>query len=159
VLACTRVLVGFRRHIRGLTVLVLALTLVGTAISASSGDHFRGKTKGGFSVTFSTTATKVVGFKTTVVAFCTSTSSSSSSRPDVYPLRMLQSPHPLAKGQFKLTFGGKSSTSITVTGLVKASSASGRIIVSYEKTLGTTPEGMLNLGLCSAKTTWTAKKA
>jgi hypothetical protein len=147
-------LVGFKRHVRILAVLVLALAVVGAA-SASAGGHFRGKTETGFSVTFRTTATRVVGFKTTVVANCLS---ARSNRSDVYPVWMLQSPHRLAKGQFKLTFGGKSSTSITVTGHVKARSASGRISVSYEKTLGTTPEGIIDLGLCSANTTWTAHK-
>jgi hypothetical protein len=148
-------LVSFRRHIRVLAVLVLALALVSAAASATAGARFRGKTKDGFPVTFRTTAKKVVGFKTTVVANCIS---ASSNRSDVYPVLMLQSPHRLAKGRFKITFGGKSSTHITVTGHVKARSASGRISVRYEKTLGTTPEGIMDLGLCFAKTTWKAHK-
>ena len=145
---------GLRRQTRVIAALVLALAVVGTA-SASTGS-FSGKTKQGSKLTFRTTATSVVGFKTSVRALCLSLASGRSVL-EFYPV-LLQSPTRLTNGQFKITFKGESSTYITVTGHINSGSASGKVDVRYTKTLGTTPTGLLDIGACSAKTTWTARK-
>ncbi len=134
---------------------MLALAFVGVA-SASTGSHFRGETKQGFTVTFRTTAKSEVGFKTSVSALCVSIASGRSHL-YIYPV-LLQPPHKLASRQFKITFTAESSTHITITGSVKAGSASGSIDVRDTKTLGATSTRMLDIGACSGKTIWTARK-
>jgi len=133
-----------------MTVLVLALVVVGTAVSANASTSYRGNVKSGGKLSFHTTATSVVGFKTSVSALCVSVASGGSVL-KVYPV-LLQSPTKLASGRFKITFKGSSSTFITVTGSVKATSASGNINVRYTTTIG------MDIYACSSKTTWTAKK-
>ncbi len=132
-------------------VFVLALAVAGAAISASMSTSYRGTVKSGGKLSFRTTATSLVGFKASVSPLCVSVASGSSVI-KVYPV-LLQSPTKLTKGHFKITFQGSSSTFITVTGSVKAKSASGRINVRYTTTIGTA------IYACSSKTTWTAKKA
>jgi hypothetical protein len=50
------------------------------------------------------------------------------------------------------------STTITVTGRISGSSASGKLNVNFTKTLGTTSAGLLDFGACQLKTSWTAKE-
>ncbi len=154
--AYTCTFAGFGRRALLIATLVLALAVVGTAVSASASTSYSGKAKSGGKLTFHTTATKVIGFKTSVSALCVSVSSGASHL-YVYPV-LLQAPSKLTNGRFKITFSGESSTHITVTGKVSGSSASGKIDVRYSKTLGTTSTGLLDIGACSAKTTWTARK-
>jgi hypothetical protein len=143
-------LAGFRRHVLVIAALVLALALVGAAVSAAAGSSYRGKVKGGGKLTFRTTATSVVGFKTSVTVVCISVAAAKSNQ-KIYPV-LLQSPTKLKSGHFKINFKGPSSTFINVTGIVKAKSASGRIDVRYTSTIG------MDIYACSSKGTWTAKK-
>jgi hypothetical protein len=130
--------------------LVLALAVVGTAISASTSTSYKGQVKGGGALSFRTTATSVVGFKASTSPLCVSVAAGSSVL-KVYPV-LLQAPKKMTNGHFTITFKGSSSTFITVTGTVKAKSAGGKIDVRYTTTIGT------NIYACSQKTTWTAKK-
>jgi len=148
--AYTHMLVGLRRRVLVISALVLALAVVGTALSASTGAGYRGKVKSGGRLSFRTTATKVVGFKASVSPLCVSLAAGSSML-KVYLVR-LQTPKKLKNGHFKITFHGASSTFITVTGTIKGKSASGRIDVHYTLTSGTV------IYACSQKTTWTARK-
>lgn len=130
--------------------LALALFVVGTAVAASASTSYRGNVKSGGKLSVRTTATSVVGFKASVSPLCLSVASGGSVL-KVYPV-LLQSPTKLASGHFKINFHGSSSTYITVTGTVKAASASGKINVRYTTTIG------MDIYACSSKTTWTAKK-
>jgi hypothetical protein len=141
--------VGFRRHLRVVTVLVLALVVVGTAVSASTSTSYKGKVKGGGALNFRTTATSVVGFKASTSPVCVSVAAASS-MVKIYFVR-LQSPTPLKNGRFTINYHGPSSTYITVTGTVKGKSASGRINLHYTLTSGMT------IYACQQKATWTAK--
>jgi hypothetical protein len=136
-------------------VLVLALAVV-SAASASSGSHFSGKTKQHFVVSFRTTSKSVVGFKTSSSVLCRSVVTGAS-KLVIYPI-LLQSPYPLKKASFTITFKGESSTKIVVTGLIKGGSASGKLNVSFSKTIGTTSSGLLDIAACQLKTTWTARQ-
>jgi hypothetical protein len=146
----TRMFADFRRHALLLVALVLALAVVGTAVSASASTSYRGKVKSGGRLSFRTTATKVVGFKASVSPLCISVAAAKSIL-KVYPV-LLQAPTKLKKGHFKINFKGSGSTFITVTGTVKAKSASGRIHVHYTTTIG------MDIYGCQQNTTWTAKK-
>ena len=146
--AYTRMPASLRRHVRVLAVLVLALTVISTASAA--GSLYKGKVKAGGTLSFRTTATSVVGFKASPTVLCISVATGGSFI-EVHYLP-LQTKKPLKNGHFTITFRGSSSTFITVTGTVKAKSASGKIDVRYTTTIGT------NIYACSQKTTWTAKK-
>jgi hypothetical protein len=148
---CTVTLGGFRRYLRVMTVLALALAVVGTAVSASESTSYKGKVKGGGALSFRTTATSVVGFKASTSPLCISVAAASS-MVKIYFVR-LQSPTPLKNGHFTINFHGPSSTYITVTGTVKGKSASGRINLHYTLTNGTV------IYACQQKATWTAKTA
>ena len=154
--AFMRTLARLGRHTLVVAALSLSLAVAGAA-SVSVGVHYSGKAKNGGKLSFRTTSTSVVGFKTSVNALCVSVAGAMS-KLYVYPV-LLQSPTRLKKGHFTITFKGSSSTRIIVTGIVKEKSASGNITVNYSKTLGVTSTGLLAIGSCSAKTTWTAKKA
>jgi hypothetical protein len=145
----TRTLAGFRRHLRVLAVLVLALAVVGTASAA--GSLYKGKVKAGGKLSFRTTATSVVGFKASPTVLCISVATGSSIL-EVHYLP-LQTKKPLKNGHFKITYKGPFSTYVTVTGTVKGASASGKLDLRYTKTSGTT------IYACSCKSTWTARKA
>lgn len=145
---------GFKR--RACVVAAFVLTLIVVGVASASGTSFHGQVKSGGKLSFRTTATSVVGFKASVSALCVSVTSGAS-KLYVYPV-LLQSPTPLKSGHFKIVFTGSSSTKITVTGSITGKSASGKITVRYTKTLGTTSTGLLDIGACSAKTTWTAKQ-
>jgi hypothetical protein len=146
----TRMAAGFRRRVPLLVAPVLALILVGAALSAAASTGYKGKIKGGGPLSFRTTATKVVGFKASASAVCTSASGGSMLK--IYLVR-LQSPTKLKKnGRFTINFHGPSSTYITVTGRVKGKKASGRINLHY--TLLNGPA----LYACQQKASWTAKK-
>jgi hypothetical protein len=149
--AFRRVIKGSSRRALLLVALVLALTLVGAALSASASTSYKGQFKGGGKLSFRTTATSVVGFKGSASPLCISVATGSSIL-KVYPV-LLQSPTKLKSGRFTINFKGPSSTYITVTGKVTGSSASGRINIHYTLTSGTT------IYACQQKTTWTAKKA
>ncbi|MFN8129323.1 MAG: hypothetical protein U0R28_11035 [Candidatus Nanopelagicales bacterium] len=58
---------------------------------------------------------------------------------------------------FTFLYDGPSSTLVRVTGRGKGSKVSDSVKVQYNKTLGMTSTGVLDIGACSAKTTWTAK--
>jgi hypothetical protein len=149
--AFRRVIKGSSRRALLLVALVLALTLVGAALSAGASTSYKGKFKGGGQLSFRTTATSVVGFKGSASPLCISVAAGSSIL-KVYPV-LLQSPTKLKNGLFTINFKGPSSTYITVTGKVTGNSASGRINIHYTLTSGTT------IYACQQKTTWTAKKA
>ena len=147
---------GFGRRALLLATLVLALTVVGSAVSASASTGYSGKTKQKIKITFRTTPTTVVGFKTSVSVLCRS-AVTGASKLVIYPV-LLQSPTKLNSGRFTINFKGESSTTINVTGRIASGSASGKLNVKFTKTLGTTSTGLLDFGACQLKTTWTAKK-
>lgn len=147
--AYTRIFAGFRRHVRVLAVLVLALAVVGAASAA--GSLYKGKVKAGGTLSFRATATSVVGFKASPTVPCISVATGSSIL-EVHYLP-LQTKTPLKNGHFTITYKGPSSTHVTVTGTVKGTSASGTLNLGYTKTSGTT------IYACQCKTTWTAKKS
>jgi hypothetical protein len=147
---------GSGRRAQLLVTLVLTLAVAGTAVSAASGTRYRGKTKQGPKVTFRTTATKVVGFKTSVSALCVSAASGRSVT-DIRPVSLPKSP--LKNRRFKITF--KIPTIALVAkakGTVKGNSASGTLDVRYTKIIGSTPSGLQDVAACFVKTTWKAKK-
>lgn len=141
---------GLRRHVSLLVALVLALTVIGAAVSASASTSYKGKVKAGGTLSFRTTATSVVGFKAWPTVLCISVAPASSLL-EVHYLP-LQTKTPLKSGHFKITYKGAFSTYVTVTGTVKGASASGKLDVRYTRTSGTT------IYACSCKSTWTAKK-
>ena len=141
---------GLRRHVSLLVALVLALTVIGAAVSASASTSYKGKVKAGGTLSFRTTATSVVGFKASPTVLCISLAPASSFI-EVHYLP-LQTKTPLKSGHFKITYKGAFSTYVTVTGTVKGASASGKLDVRYTRTSGTT------IYACSCKSTWTAKK-
>ncbi|MGD0273571.1 MAG: hypothetical protein ABSB96_07575 [Gaiellaceae bacterium] len=147
--AYTLMLAGFRRHVRVLAALVLALAVVSTASAA--GSLYKGKVKAGGTLSFRTTATSVVGFKASPTVPCNSYATGSSFL-EVHYLP-LQTKTPLKNGHFKITYKGPFSTHVTVTGTVKGASASGTLDLGYTKTSGTA------IYACQCKSTWTAKKA
>jgi hypothetical protein len=146
----TRAFSVFGRRALLLVALALALALVGTALSASSGAKYRGKVKGGGALSFRTTATKVIGFKASTSPLCISVAAASS-MVKVYLIRGLPSAK-LKNGHFKINYHGPFSTYITVTGKIKGKKASGRINFHYTLTNGTV------IYACQQKATWKAKR-
>lgn len=139
------------------TVLVLVLTGLTQPVFAGNGTAFKGKTEQGSKVTFSAKSKKVVGFKTSASALCLSGVTGRSIL-EWYPV-LLQSPTPLKKGKFKIVYAGPSSSRITVKAKITGNKAVGSLDVAYTKTMGyLQPYGTLDIGACSANTTWTAKK-
>lgn len=137
----------------------LAVLLAGglAAPAPAGGSHFKGKTGQGPAVTFTVKPKKVTGFKTSATVLCLSVATGRSLT-EIYPVR-LQSPTPLKKGKFAIDFTpGIHSLTITVKGKVKGDKASGTLDIKYTKFLGSSPTGGLDVGACSAKTTWTAKR-
>jgi hypothetical protein len=127
------------------------------AASASGAVKFKGKLQQGPKVTFRATATKVIGFSTSVSALCSSMTTGRHVG-DVRPLAFPTSP--LRNGHFKITLKiPPISLVATATGTVKRTLASGALKVSYMKSIGTTPTGLIDFATCLAKTTWKAKRA
>ncbi len=153
--AAARRLAHLRLHVLMIALLALALLVVGAAGSATAATSYKGKTKQKLPISFRTTATSAVGFKTTVRSLCIAAATSRSVL-EFYPV-LLQKPTKLTNGRFTINFKGKSSTFITVKGKVNGASASGSIDVRYTKSIGMTSTGLLEIAACSAKTTWTAK--
>lgn len=149
---------AFSATIRPIAGATLAVLLCGLAAPAAAATvDYKGKTAQGqgSKVTFSATAKKVKGFKTSASVLCVS-AVTSKSLVEAYPV-LLQSPTPLKKGKFTIVFTGPSSTTITVKGKLSGNKASGSLDIKYTKTLGYTSGGLLDIGACSANTTWTAK--
>ena len=154
--ADSRMFAGIGRYVSVLVALVLVLAVVGAAVSATASTLYRGKTKQGPAVSFRTTATSVVGFKTSVSVPCSSVTTGSRVT-DVRPVSMPKSP--LTNGHFKITFKNPSNALvIVVKGTVTGASASGFVDVRYTKIIGTTSTGLMDIAGCYAKTTWTAKQ-
>ncbi|MGD0167234.1 MAG: hypothetical protein ABSC51_08095 [Gaiellaceae bacterium] len=151
----TRRLADSRRHLRVIVALVLALALVGTAVAASTSTSFKGKTKQGVKVTLRATATKAMSFKASPNVLCGSVVTGKNKL--VLYAVSLTKPSKLKNGRFTMTFKGASSTTISVTGRINGSSASGKLNIKFSKTIGTTSTGLLDIAACQLKTTWTAK--
>jgi len=134
-----------------------ALSVEPAKVSEEQSHEYKGKTDQDYKLSFRATRAVVTGFSTSVSALCVS-AASARSKIDIYPV-LLESAGTLeANGQFKLSFKGKSSTFIDVSGQVQGRTASGRLEVRYNKTLGATSTGLLAIGACSAKTTWMAQR-
>ena len=154
--AFTRTPVGSRRQLRVVAILVLALALVGTAVAASMSTTYKGTTKQKIKVTLRATATKAVSFKASPNVLCGS-AVTGNSKLVLYAVS-LKTPSKIKNGRFTMTFKGESSTTISVTGRIQGSSASGKLNIKFSKTIGTTSTGLLDIAACQLKTTWTAKK-
>ena len=147
--------------LRGRRTLIAAASVVllagGVAAPASAGpSHFKGKTAQKSAVTFTASSKKVSGFKTSLWVLCVSVVTGSSEG-EVYPI-LLQSPTRLKKGKFTMLFTGENGTNITVKGKVTGDTAKGSLAVGYDKIIGYTSTGLLDIAACVADTTWTAKK-
>jgi hypothetical protein len=136
--------------------LLVALTLVGGAFSASSSASYKGKTKQKVKVTLRATATKALSFKASPNILCASVVTGNSKL--VLYAVSLKTPSKLKNGRFTMTFKGESSTTITASGRITGNSASGKLNVKFSKTIGMTSTGLLDIAACQLKTTWTAKK-
>jgi hypothetical protein len=136
--------------------LALVLAVVGAALSATASTQYRGKTKQGPKVSFHTTATSVVGFKTSVSVPCSS-ATTGNRLTDIRPVSLPKSP--LKNGRFKITFKIPTNALVIIAkGTAKGGSASGFVDVRYTKIIGTTSTGLMDIAGCYAKTTWTAKQ-
>jgi hypothetical protein len=154
VLARTRMPARTGHLVLTLLALLLALTLVATASAA--GSRYKGKTKQGTQLSFRTTASSVVGFKTSVSVPCSSAVTGNRVT-DVRPVSIPKAP--LKSGHFKGTFKIPSIALVIVAkGIVTGGSARGSLDVRYTKIIGTTSAGLQDIAGCYAKTTWTAKK-
>lgn len=146
----------FARYVGLLVLLVLTLAVVGAAVSAVTSSRYSGKTKQGPKVSFRTTATSVIGFKTSVSVPCSSAVTGNRVT-DIRPVSMPNSP--LRNGHFTSTFKIPTiALVIVVKGTVNGKSASGSVDVRYTKVIGMTSTGLQDIAGCFAKTTWTAKR-
>ncbi len=131
---------------------VLAGGVAGPA--AAGGTHFKGKTGQGPKVTFTVKPKSVSGFKTSASALCVSVVTGRSVM-DIYPV-LLQSPVKAKKGKFTIVYTGENGTAVTVKGKVTGENAKGRLKIRYNKVIGSTSTGLLDIAACLADTTWTA---
>ncbi len=145
-----------RRRALLLVALVLALAAVGAAVAASASTTYKGTTKQKEKVTLRATATKALSFKASPNVLCGS-AVTGNSKLVLYAVS-LKTPGKITNGRFTMTFKGESSTTISVTGRISGSSASGKLNIQFSKTIGTTSTGLLDIAACQLKTTWTAKK-
>ena len=154
--ADSRMFAGIGRYVAILAALVLILAVVGAAVSATANARYSGKTKQGPKVSFHTTATSVVGFKTSVSVPCSSVATGNRVT-DIRPVSMPKSA--LRNGRFMITFKNPTNALVIIAkGTVKGGSASGFVDVRYTKIIGTTSTGLMDIAGCYAKTTWKAKQ-
>jgi len=128
------------------------------ALSASpasaKGVRYQGKNGQGSSVSLRISPSTARGFTTSVGVLCVSVATGRSLR-EIYPIAF-KAPVQRKGKKFSFLFDGPSSTLVTVTGRVKGSKVTGSLKVQYNKTLGMTSTGLLDIGACSVKTTWSA---
>jgi hypothetical protein len=143
--------------IKMITAASLAAVLVGgfAGPAAAGGTHYKGRTEQGPKVSFTAKPKSVSGFKTSSSALCVSVVTGRSVM-DIYPV-LLQSPVKLKKGKFTIVYTGDDGLNITVTGKVTGSKAKGSLKIGYNKIIGSTSTGLLDIAACLADTTWTAK--
>lgn len=136
----------------------LAALLGGVLTAPASADtsHFKGKTEQGSKVTFTASPKKVSDFKASVWVLCVSVVSGRSAQ-EAYPF-LFRAPKKLKNGKFTLVLDGENSLKVTVKGKVTGDSAKGSLDVRYNKTIGYTSNGLLDIAACTAKTTWKAKR-
>lgn len=123
--------------------------------AAAGGTHFKGKTDQGPKVTFQVKPKSLSGFKTSASVLCVSVVTGRSVM-NIYPV-LLQSPTKVKKGKFSILFTGENGLNATVKGKVTGDTARGSLKVRYNKTIGSTSTGLLDIAACLADTTWTAK--
>jgi len=148
------VLAGAPRFSRVVAVLFLAALVLVGAVSAGAGGRYKGKTKQGLPVSFRVSGSFVTGFKLTGNAICIS---SHKSVMEIYPLVVKKEGKLKAGGKFVISYElhVNGTTHVEVSGRVSGSSASGRVILHYDK-LWSAPA--LEAATCWVKTTWSAKR-
>jgi hypothetical protein len=133
--------------------LLAALVLAG-AVSAAAGGRYKGKTKQGRPVSFRVTKSSVIGFKLTGNAICIS---AHKSEMETYPLVVKKKGKLKAGGKFVISYikHVHGTTNVKVSGRVSGNSASGRVILHYDK-VWSAPQ--VEGAVCWVKTTWKAKR-
>lgn len=142
---------GVIRRSRVVAVFLLAALVLGSAVSASTGGRYKGKTKQGLSVAFRVSGSSLTGFVLSGSAICISASKSAT---EIYPVKAPKAGKLSAGGGFTISYV-KNTTHATITGKVSGSSASGRINLHYTK-LWQAPT--LETATCWVKTTWSARR-
>ncbi len=123
--------------------------------ATAKGVAYRGENGQGTSVSVRVSPSRASHFSTSVGVLCVSVTTGRSLR-EIYPV-VFKSGVERKGNTFTFLYDGPSSTLVTVTGRVKGSKVSGSVKVQYNKTLGMTSTGVLDIGACSAKKTWAAK--
>jgi hypothetical protein len=143
--------------IKMITTASLAVVLAGGVAgpAAAGGTHFKGKTEQGPKVTFTVKPKSVSGFKTSASVLCVSVVTGRSVM-DIYPV-LLQSPVKVKKGKFTIHLTGDDGLDVTANGKVTGDHAKGSLKIRYNKVIGSTSTGLLDIAACLADTTWTAK--
>lgn len=147
-------LAGALRPSRTLALFLLAALVLVGAVSAAAGGRYKGKTKQGLPVSFRATQSSVIGFKLAGNASCISAHKSAM---ETYPLVVKKKGKLKAGGRFVIEYElhVRGTTHVKVSGRVSGSSASGRVILHYDK-VWSAPQ--VEGAVCWVKTTWSAKR-
>ncbi|MGD0166764.1 MAG: hypothetical protein ABSC51_05665 [Gaiellaceae bacterium] len=140
------------RRLRAVSAFLIAALVLASAVAASGGGLYKGKSKQGLPVSFRVSGTAVKSFSLTGNAICISASKSAN---ESYVLRSAKTGKLSGRGAFTISYV-KNTTHVKITGKVSGKSASGRVELHYTKLWQVS--GQLQPVTCWINTNWTVKR-